>query len=190
MRGVVEACDETCMLSLYDERRCSSMIAKVLYGSHPLRYEAQLYHPTSLAWGATGRGILAFLPEPAIDRVLALDEVSPGNARRLPSRAQVRRELAEIVERGYAFTQGQKIAGAVGLSFPVFDAQGVVAALCLTIPESRFNERLRPRLARVVGEQAQRFSTALGHRAPPSPEVARVAGRGANRPVPTADDSD
>ena len=60
MQAVVDACDETCMLSVYMPRTQSSMIAKVIYGSHPLRYEATMYQPTSLVWGATGRASWPF----------------------------------------------------------------------------------------------------------------------------------
>lgn len=169
MRALVDACDETAMLSLYVPQSLSSMIVKVIYGSHPLRYEAQMYQPTSLAWGATGRGILAFLPEDVIDRVLAKEEPSPGTGKKAKA-ATIKRELAQIAAQGYAHSRGQKISGAVGLSAPIYNASGVIGALCLTVPESRFQESMTARLVRVLSDQASRFSTTLGHRgAPPAP---------------------
>jgi DNA-binding IclR family transcriptional regulator len=112
MRAVVETCDETCLLSVYLPHNRSSMIAKVIYGSHPLRYVATLYQPSSLVWGATGLGILAFLPHAVIDDLVPREGPSPatGKAVRLPA---LRRDLATIRERGYACTRGQKIVGAV-----------------------------------------------------------------------------
>lgn len=176
MRAVLEACDETVMLSLFVPRELSSMITKVLYGSHPLRYEARVYQPTSLAWGATGRGILAFLPEPVIDQVLAREEPSPGTGRKMGRASAIKRELAEIARQGHAFSQGQKIPGAVGLSAPVYNGKGVIGALCLTIPASRFQDAMKPRFARVLMEQAAALSATLGHRA------AAPSGAAAERP--------
>lgn len=163
MRAVVETCDETCLLSVYLPHSRSSMIAKVIYGSHPLRYVATLYQPSSLVWGATGLGILAFLPQAVIDDLVPREGPSPatGKAVRLPA---LRRDLATIRERGYACTRGQKIAGAVGLSAPVFNATGVVAALCITVPDTRFQAPMELRLARLLKQQAERFSAALGWR--------------------------
>lgn len=163
MQAVVDACDETCMLSVHVPHSRTSMIVRAIYGSHPLRYEATLYQPSSLVWGATGQGILAFLPPQAIEEVIAQQEPSPADGKPLRP-AQVRRALAEVRERGYAHTRGQKIPGAVGLSVPVFDAQGVVAALCITLPDSRFRPAMEARLAKVLKGQAQRLSAVLGWR--------------------------
>jgi DNA-binding IclR family transcriptional regulator len=169
MRAVVDACDETVMLSLYVPHELSSMICKVIYGSHPLRYQAEMYRPSSLAWGATGRGILAFLPDTVIDRVLAKEEPSTGTGRKMGRASAIKRELAHIAEQGYAHSHGQKIAGAVGLSAPIFNSAGVIGALCLTIPDSRFDARKQPALARLLMDQAARLSFTLGHRGDVAP---------------------
>jgi len=165
MQAVVDACDEACMLSVYVPRTRSAMVTRVIYGSHPLRYEAALYAPSSLVWGATGRGILAFLPDEVRQEIIAAEGPSPADARKPVKPAQVERELAAIRQQGYAHTRGQKIPGAVGLSAPVFNSQGVVAALCITIPDTRFRPTMEARLARTLVQQAALFSAALGWRA-------------------------
>ena len=163
MQAVVDECDETCVLSVYMPRNRSAMIAKVIYGSHPLRYEATLYQPSSLAWGATGKGILAFLPADVIDDVLAHEGPSPADGKPI-KRAQLERDLAQVRRQGYAHTRGQKIKGAVGISAPVFNGAGVVAALCITVPDSRFQPSMEAKFARILKHQAERFSNALGWR--------------------------
>jgi DNA-binding IclR family transcriptional regulator len=140
------------------------MIAKVIYGSHPLRYEAAMYQPTSLVWGATGRGILAFLPEEVIDTVLAKEDPSPASGRKMGKPSQIKSDLAQIRAQGYAHSRGQKVVGAEGFSAPVFDANGVIGALCITLPQSRFKDSMQPRFARTLMDQAARFSNTLGHR--------------------------
>ncbi len=164
MHAVVEACDETCMLSLYVPRQQASMIAKVIYGSHPLRYEAAMYQPTTLVWGATGRGILAFLPEDVIDAVLAKEEPSPATGRKMGKAIQIKSELAKVRDQGYVHSSGQKVVGAEGFAAPVFDSAGVIGALCITLPKSRFKESMQPRIVRSLVDQAARFSSTLGHR--------------------------
>lgn len=166
MQSVVDACDEACMLTVYVPRTGSAMVTKVIYGSHPLRYEATLYEPSSLVWGATGRGILAFLPDDVRHAIVASEGPSPADARKPVKPAQVERDLAAIRRQGYAHTRGQKIPGAVGISAPVFNTDGVVAALCITVPDTRFQASMETRLARTLMQHAAQLSAALGWRAP------------------------
>jgi DNA-binding IclR family transcriptional regulator len=164
MQQVAEATGETCILNLYVPSEQKALIAKVIHGRHPLRYEAQLYGVSSLCFGATGRGLLAFLPDDVIHRVLAKQEVSPITGRALSNARVVRRELRQIKERGYAISRGQRTPGAVGLAAPVFKgAAVVVGSLCITMPETRFVQSEEPRLARVLVEQASKLSATLGH---------------------------
>lgn len=163
MQRIAEATGETCALSLYVPSEQKGMIAKVIHGSHPLRYEAQLFKVSSLCFGATGRGVLAFLPADVISRILARQEISPLTGRPLSDKRVVRRELGEIKQRGYAITKGQRTLGAVGLAAPVFKGAGtVVGALCITMPEMRFLESEEVKLAHVLVEQASGLSATLG----------------------------
>lgn len=164
MQAVVDACDETCMLSVYQPRSGSAMITKVIYGSHPLRYEAALYLPGSLVWGATGRGILAFLPPDTIDAIVAREGPSPADPHQAVKPATVKRELAIIRKQGYAHTRGQKVRGAEGIAAPIHNATGVTAALCLTLPDSRFEPAMEGRFASTLVQQAAQLSAALGWR--------------------------
>ena len=165
------------MLSVYVPRSGMSMVTKVIYGSHPLRYDAPLYQPSSLVWGATGRGILAFLPPETLDTILAKEGPSPADPRKPVKAATVLRELQQVREQGYAHTRGQKIRGAVGISAPVFNANGVVAALCITVPDSRFEERTEKPFASALVQQADQLSAALGYRGAPAslPRLSRAA---------------
>jgi DNA-binding IclR family transcriptional regulator len=169
MQAVVDACDETCVLSVYLPTRRAAMVAAVVHGSHPLRYEATLHVPGSLCWGATGLGILAFLPAPIIDDIVAVAEPSPATGKPV-NPAQLRRELAVILKRGYALTRGQKITGAVGMSAPIFDSSGAIAALCLTLPDSRYASSMERRFARILKDQASRLSNTLGGRGGSAPD--------------------
>ena len=79
-------------------------------------------------------------------------------------KAELAAELRRVRHRGYAVSYGQRIAGAVGIFAPVFDAQGqVVASLGYTIPDQRFERGQLPRLSAAARTHADRLSAALGH---------------------------
>ena len=164
MQRVADGTGETSVLNLYLPAEQKAMIVKAIYGHHPLRIEQELYKMSSLAYGALGRSILAFLPAEVIDEVLAKQEVSPITGRPMLVNRTIRRELALIRERGYAVSKGQRAVGAVGMGTPIFRAQGaVVGSLCITMPESRFVESRESKMAQVLMEQARKLSATLGH---------------------------
>jgi len=164
MQRVADATGETCALNLYLPQEQKGMIAAVVHGSHPLRYETQLYRVMSLCFGATGRGVLAFLPNDVITQILARQEVSPMTGLPISDPQGLRCDIAEIVARGYAISKAQRIAGAVGLAAPVFKGTGViVGALCITLPGARFQDAKEASLAGVLVEQAAKLSLAMGY---------------------------
>lgn len=164
MQRIVDATGETCVLNLYVPSEQKAMVAKVIYGHHPLRFEQELFKTSPLVYGALSRGILAYLPDDVISEVLARHEASPITGRPLSDTRAVRRELATIRERGYAISRGQRIPGAVGLAAPVFRGGGVVVgSLCISLPETRFAETKEVKLAHALVEQASKFSATLGY---------------------------
>jgi DNA-binding IclR family transcriptional regulator len=171
MRAVVHDCDETCCLLQYLPDRRKVMALHAEFSSHPLRYRIELYQPHSILWGATGRTVLAFLPADDIEAAIRDADSSPATGERLPSRAALLADLAEIRDRGYAITHGQKIEGAVGIGAPVFNSERrVIGSLCMTIPETRFNKKTQARLSQILMSRAGEFSRALGYA--PLPQAA------------------
>lgn len=163
MRRVVDECDEYCLLCLYLPAERQIMITETVNASHPLRYVRDKFMPLSLAWGATGRAILAFLPEEEIRAVHATAEPSPATGQPLPPYSKFCVELADIRRQGYAHSIGQKIPGAVGFAAPLFGPDGVIASLCATIPQLRYRADDARRVARVLVEQSRLLSRMLGH---------------------------
>src|SRR5262245_54907696 len=78
MRDVVKRCDEYCMLCLQLSAERSVMVVETVSSSHPLRYVRDKFMATPLAWGATGRSILAHLSEEEIRA--AYDQAGPSPA--------------------------------------------------------------------------------------------------------------
>lgn len=163
LRSVVDACGETCVLSLYLPSEGKIFFAEKIDSNKLLRYQLKMNTPVSVLWGASGRAILAFLDAATVDRIYAKEGRAPGSGEALPTRRTLEKELIAIRERGYVVTFGQKIAGAVGITAPVFEIDGkVVGSLGITVPETRIVAKERPRLGRLVRTTAQRLSEALG----------------------------
>ncbi len=164
MQAVVDNCNEACILVLYFSGSLQVSVVDVINPSHPLRYDVQLDACHSLLWGATGRSVLAFLPEGERNAAIDRRDVSPASGSPLPDYATLTRELDSIRARGYACSMGQKIPGAVGIGAPVFAQNGMIlGSLCLTIPEIRFQPHLEPDLASLLKRQAYLLSASLGY---------------------------
>jgi len=157
------ACDEASIFAVFDPATATvSFIAKA-DSSQALSYRINLNTPVSAYWGSSSQVIVAYLPEPDLQRVLATAHPSPvGNRPPLPEDSY-RAELAAIRRRGLSVTKGQKLPGAVGTAAPVFDAAGIAGSVTVTIPEVRFRTSMEPRIQRLVRQSAEQISEVLGH---------------------------
>lgn len=165
MRAIVEQCDEFCLLNLYLPAERKIMIAQTLQCSHPLSFQTNKFRPVTVAWGARGRAIVAYLPEEEQRAIHAMAELSPPSGKPLPPFEKFQAELAEVRAQGYAYSRSQSLSGAVGIAAPLFGAQGTVfGSLAVTVPEFRFDEKRLPEISMIVVDQARKLSNALGCR--------------------------
>lgn len=163
--AAVRECNETAYLGLHLPREHRMMFAAASESAHPLGYRVKQNEPVSMLTGASGRAILAWLPQQEIDAVLAAEVDDPAVRRAVRSRRALLAELAQIRASGYAVTHGQRIPGAVGVFSAVFDAQGaVVGCIGYTVPEQRHQPARLPRLAAAARKYAGALSAALGYR--------------------------
>lgn len=164
LEAAMRDCNETAYLCEYLPREQKMVFAAACESSHPLDYRIRLDAPLTLLTGASGHAILAALPEAVIARIHASDGRDPAVRAAVGGKAALEAELRRVRHRGYAVSYGQRIAGAVGIFAPVFDAQGqIVASLGYTIPEQRFERGQLPRLGAAARTHADRLSAALGY---------------------------
>lgn len=161
LRRIVAETDETALLCRYIQASGKMIFAEKVDSSHMLRYEVPLNEPTSVLWGASGRSILAFLPDEEVDSLFASQTVSPASGDELPDIALLREELKTVRERGYAITFGQKIAGAVGINAPVFAGSRVIGSIGVTVPQTRITEQHVQSFSTSISAAAAELSTAL-----------------------------
>lgn len=163
LHQLVEACNETSVLSLYLPSEGKIFYAEKVDSSMMLRYQLPMNIPVSVLWGASGRSILAFLDKDDVDRIYAREGSAPASGQVLPARRTLEKELNVIRERGYDVTYGDKIAGAVGIGAPLFGIDGkVFGSLNVTVPKTRIATKDIRRLGELVRTTADRFSATLG----------------------------
>jgi DNA-binding IclR family transcriptional regulator len=113
---------------------------------------------------ANGKVLLAFAgDEPA--------ELPARTPRTITSRTQLRAQLAEIRERGWAAAVEELELGLVAVAAPVFDASGaVVAAVSLAAPSYRLSPEGLPAAGERCAATGREVSALLGFRPVPDPD--------------------
>jgi DNA-binding IclR family transcriptional regulator len=158
--------DETLVLSLYSPARRQFTALDAVESSRPIRYIwGPLREWSDLHTGASGKGILAFLPDDERDAILdGLPDPVPGH---VPlSRRELLAELLAARARGHVVSRGERFPGAVGVAAPIRDATGrVIGDLVFGWPDNRNDPAKEAQAARLVMEATAQVSAALGYRA-------------------------
>jgi IclR family transcriptional regulator, acetate operon repressor len=163
LRALVEKCDETALLGEYSPARREMRFTLSVESSNLLRYVVPLHVWQPVHAGASGLGILAFLPEEE-RREIVDAALPPVTEATIVDRVELVGALDAIREAGYACTRGERIVGAVGLAAPIHDQRGrVLGDVCLTVPQQRFAESDGERLGALVVAAAEDISARMGH---------------------------
>lgn len=156
MTAVVERIGESAYLYVRDgdRRLCLEAVETT---QAPIKHAITPGSSFPLYAGASGKAILAFLPEEERTHLLkgmTLKKVGP---RTSPTRRALQGELMRIRKQGYAYSEEEVAAGAWALAVPVCDAsENCIASLGVAGPLFRLH---RDR----IGEQA-RFLRTVGER--------------------------
>jgi IclR family acetate operon transcriptional repressor len=126
------------------------------------RHYTDIGLPVPLHHGAAGKAILSVLPWERQVWWLSrsIDAVTPAT---ITDPEQLRAELAEVRERGWARTNAERTAGIRAVAAPIFDHLGaVVGAIGLSVPTMRMSNARTKQLGQRVKEVAWDISEALG----------------------------
>lgn len=151
---------ETCAFTIFDPKTASKIVAVVERSSHALGYDFDVGSRDGIHAGASGKPILAFLPDDHIEKLLR---------KKLPKLTEftivdpkkIRDEIVQIRKQGYATSLGERIPGAgVGIGAPVFSSAGqIVGSVVVTIPSFRWKPGRRQRVANRVMAAAEDVSS-------------------------------
>ena len=130
-----------------------------------VRLAGQLGLGSPLYIGASGKSILAFLPEADQARILALAEGATTADGTPVYIGALRAELQVIRERGYAVSVAERRAGAFGVCAPVLDHRSdAIASLSVGGPTLRWREELSGQYGALVLAESRGLSAELGYR--------------------------
>ena len=175
LEATADAIDETVILALYSPSRRRFWAVDAAEAGHTIRYIWESLRPWSdLHRGASGKGILAFLPED--EREAILDGIPEAE------RTALRAALDRARSAGVVISHGERFAGAIGVAAPIRDATGgVIGDLVAGWPDNRTDAGKEQRVAAAIVAAAGSLSRALGYRAAtaaslvPTPGPARAA---------------
>jgi IclR family acetate operon transcriptional repressor len=138
--------------------------------------------PLPLPHGAPGKAMLAHLPAERREWWLArpIDAATPST---IADPDALRRQLGEIRERGWAYSDAERTTGIRAVAAPVFDHTGsVVGALGLSVPTIRMSPERVEALGRRIKAAAWEVSKRLG--APGRADEPATAPGGTRSPDP------
>jgi len=131
--------------------------------AQPVRRVMRAGERLSLAATATGRVFLAYDDDAEVERYITRhpEDVSDEQA---GGPDELRAQLREIRERGYAWVTNAKNTGGWGVRHPVFRHDGqIVAVVSVACPRDRFTDEFRDRCLEASQRLARQISTALGY---------------------------
>lgn len=116
-------------------------------------------HATSL-----GKALLSDLSDDVLDRLYADVVLEPVTANTITSLSKLKRELQRVRNDGYAVDRGEMLSEVRCVAAPVHDAEGiVVAAVSLSVPIFRIDDRREAELAREIRACAAELSLRIGY---------------------------
>lgn len=157
------ACEETVHVAVLDGTDVV-YIAKV-DSTHPVRMVSAVGRRLPAHCTAVGKMLLSSLTAEALDaRYLPGRTLPAMTPRSITSRARLRNHLAEIRERGMAYDECESNDAVYCVAAPVYDrAKAMVAAMSISVPGIRWDDRRRAEWTELVRAGAASLSQRLGH---------------------------
>ncbi len=123
----------------------SRICVKELPSPHVIRYIAGVGVAEEIHTGSAGKVLLAFMPEAERDRLLTDLPLHAKTPNTITDVDALRAELRRVADAGVAYSFGERVVGAVGVTAPITNRAGnALAALSVIGPADRLT---RDRLA-------------------------------------------
>ncbi len=163
MRQLARQTEETVHLSILDKTEV--LYLEKLESPHPVRAFTRVGGRAPAYCVATGKALLAYADEETV--LECAQNIETFTDFSISSLEELRRELEEVRQRGYAINLGQWRGGVRGLAAPIRDLHGnAVAAIGVAGPADRLSKTTLRDIAPLVMAAAREVSRELGHRDP------------------------
>ncbi|HHW43509.1 MAG TPA: IclR family transcriptional regulator [Desulfotomaculum sp.] len=163
MREIMGKVDEAVYLNVIsgEERVC----IEFLDCSHTIKASVNIGQRSPLYVGASALVLLAFQKERDREKLINGLELKPFTDSTITSKQKLRQRLEEIRRKGYAVSWGERNAGLVSLSVPVFDRHAEVAAsLSIGLPDARAEPEKLDLCVKLLLEGGKAISRQMGCR--------------------------
>ena len=148
---------------LYIRVKESRVAIEAVRGPHNLSTFVEIGAPLPLHVGAGGKVLLAWQPEEEQNELIAASAVRY-SAYPLTDMQALKSTLARIYEKGWAVSEGERVADIGAVASPIFNVhQQVVGAIVLAAPLVRLGAKEQSRYIPLVCEAARRASSDMGY---------------------------
>lgn len=146
-------------VSLVVESGFERVVLLVIEATHELRVVPTLNSVVPIYVGASGKVLMAFMPETQRDRIIESTGLKPFNQHALIDRKSFLKLLQTVRDNGYATSIGDVTMGAAAIAAPVLDELGAVhSVVSLRGPVARMGADRLAVLAPLVIETANRIA--------------------------------
>jgi IclR family acetate operon transcriptional repressor len=135
----------------------------VMESLHTFRLVSQVGSRRPLSCTSLGKAMLAAMPAEQLELLLPTLRFESATPRSITSVARLRKDLAQIVQLGYALDDEEAVSGARCVGAAILDANGKVAGgISISGPTARINKTNLVSIAKTVKLAALEISTRLG----------------------------
>ncbi|MBU8712693.1 MULTISPECIES: IclR family transcriptional regulator [Brevibacillus] len=140
MRQLTKETEETSILLVYSNMQ--AVCLETIASHQPIKVSSEQGQIVPLYGGASSKALLAFLAEEIVEELYGKGFVRKHTEQTITDLAVMKQNLAEIREKGYAFSDGEIDEGVVSYGVPIHDSdQQVVASLSIAGPRGRMLEK-------------------------------------------------
>jgi len=164
IQELVDKCNETVHLAILDKKEI--VYIDKIDGTQTIRMMSAVGKRGPLHCTSVGKIIMAYKPMQEVDEILGDSKLVKLTKNSITDKEELKKELAQIKEKGYAVDNEELEIGLKCLGVPIFDYhRDVVGGLSVSGPTTRFTTaRLKNKLIPLVVETAEKISHRMGYK--------------------------
>ena len=165
LEELVDRCNETANLAILDDGEVVYIDQVESKNLVIVKMLAQAGNRGHIHCTASGKAMLAFLPEEKINEILAKIEMPKFTNETITDPEQLKKELARIYQDGYALDWGEREEHVRCVAAPIFNHEGkVIAGISVSGPSTRITTYyMKNELVDIVKEIAHKISHKMGY---------------------------